>query len=101
MRLKANLSAKRTRTIEDEILSLFRKQAGFQDEITIAVRGGTEAVAISAWGNKENAEACGREPNLQLRKALEKFIEGPPAVQTYEGVSSAFHPLAAQTAVQA
>ncbi len=57
-------------------------------------------MAIGAWGNKEYAEACGREPNLQLRKTLEKFIEGPPAVQTYEGVSSAFHPLVAQTAIQ-
>jgi hypothetical protein len=99
-RLKANLLAKLTRTIEDEMLPLFRKQLGFQDEITIAVRGGMEAVAISVWDNTENAEACGREPNPQLRKTLEKFIEGPPAIQTYEGVSSAFQPLAAQTAVQ-
>jgi heme-degrading monooxygenase HmoA len=100
MRLKANLLAELTRKIEDEILPLLRKQAGFQGDITLAVPGGTEAVIISVWDKKENAEAYSREPNPQLRKILEKFIEGTPAIQTYEVAHSTFHPVMAQTAAQ-
>ena len=98
MRLKANVLAELTRTIDDEILPLLQKQAGFQGGITLAVPGGTEAVIISVWDKKENAEAYTCEPNPQLRKALEKFIEGAPAIQTYEVAHSTFQPVVAQTA---
>ena len=99
MRLKANLLAELNRTIHDDVLPLLRKQAGFQGQVTLAVPGGTEAVTISLWEKKEYAEAYNRETHPQLPKTLEKFIEGPPAIQTYEVVDSTFHPLAAQAAV--
>jgi len=99
MRLKANLLARLNRTIENEVLPLLQKQAGFQGQFTFAVPGGTEAVTISLWEKKEYAHACRRETHPQLPKAMEKFIEGSPAIQTCEVVNSTFHPLAAQGAV--
>ena len=47
MRLKPNSVAEFTRLIENEVLSLLRKQKGFKDEITLVAPGGAEAVAIS------------------------------------------------------
>jgi len=56
-RLKPNSIAKFTKLIEDETLPLLRKQKGFQDEITLFVPGGRDAVGISLWDQKESAEA--------------------------------------------
>ena len=100
MCLKANLPSELTRTFDEKILPLLQKQAGFQGGITLAVRGGTEAVAISEWDKKENSEAYDREPNPQLRRTLEKFIEGAPAIQTDEVVHSTFHPIAGKPAAR-
>ncbi len=49
MHLKPNSVADFTRTLDQEIIPLLRKQKGFQDEITFVVPDGTEAVGISLW----------------------------------------------------
>jgi hypothetical protein len=45
-----------TRTLETEILPLLRKQKGFKDEITLSNPGSQDAITISLWENKANAE---------------------------------------------
>ncbi|PYV22410.1 MAG: hypothetical protein DMG24_16880, partial [Acidobacteria bacterium] len=60
LRLKPNSVAEFTRTLENEIIPLLRKQKGFQDEITLVAPGGLEAIGISLWDQKENAEAYSR-----------------------------------------
>src|SRR3989454_9437008 len=99
MRLKPNSSKAFTDTIEKEIIPLLRKQKGFQDEITFVVPGGTEAVGVSLWDQKENAEAYDRGTYPQVLNALSKVIEGTPNVQAYEVSNSTFHKIAARIAV--
>ena len=72
MHLKPNSVAEFTRTIENEIIPLLRKQKGFQDEITFVAPGGTEAIGISLWDQKENAEAYSRGTYPEVQKALAK-----------------------------
>src|SRR5229473_6281793 len=95
MHLKPNSTAEFTQTIENEILPLLRKQKGFQDEITFVVPGGTEAVGISLWDQKENAEAYGRGTYAEVQKVLGKVLEGTPRVQSYEVGNSTLHEVAA------
>ena len=95
LRLKPKSVAELTQTVDKEIIPLLRKQKGFQDEITFVVPGGTEAVAISLWDQKENAEAYGRAVYPQVLKALAKVVEGTPRVQTSEVSNSTFHKIAA------
>ena len=99
MRLKPNSVAEFTKTLENEIIPLLRKQKGFQDEITFVVPGGTEAVGVSLWDQKENAEAYDRGTYPQVLNALSKVIEGTPKVQAYEVSNSTFHNIAARAAV--
>jgi hypothetical protein len=99
IRLKPNSVAEFTRLIENESLPVLRNQKGFQDEITFVVPGGAEALGISLWDNKENAEAYGRDSYSRVLKALEKVVEGTPQVRTYEVCNSTFHNVAAQVAV--
>ncbi len=95
IRLKSNSVAELNRLIETEALPLLRKQKGFQDEITLVAPGGAEAVAISLWEKKENADAYGRDAYPVLLKSLGKVVEGTPQVHTYEVANSTFHKVAA------
>ena len=97
--LRPNCVAEFTRTIENEIIPLLRKQKGFQDEIAFVVPGGTEAVGFSLWDQKENAEAYDRGTYPKVLKALSKVIDGTPKVQAYEVSNSTFHKIAARVAV--
>ena len=94
-RLKPHSIAAFTKLIEDETLPLLRKQKGFQDEMTFVAPGGTEAVGISLWDQKENAEAYGRGTYAEVQKVLGKVLEGTPRVQSYEVGNSTLHQVAA------
>jgi hypothetical protein len=96
--LKPNSVAEFTRLIEKEALPLLRKQKGFRDELTFVVPGGAEAVGISLWDQKANADAYGRDAYPGVLKALAKVVEGTPQVRIYEVCNSTFHKIAAQAA---
>ncbi len=97
--LKANSSVPFTKQIENETIPTLRKQKGFQGEITFLAPGGTEAVAISLWETKENADAYARTGYPDVLRNLNQFVEGTPKVQTYEVANSTFHKIAATVAV--
>ena len=99
LHLKPNSVADFTHTIEKEIIPLLRKQKGFQDEIAFVAPSGTEAVGISLWDTKENAEAYDRASYPQVLKTLSKVIEGTPQVRMYEVSNSTFHKVALPVAV--
>jgi hypothetical protein len=98
MRLKPNSVRAFTDSIEKEIIPLLRKQKGFQDEITFVVPGGTDAIGISLWDQKENAEVYNRGSYAEVQKLLGKVVEGTPRVQSYEVGNSTLHEVAAPTA---
>jgi hypothetical protein len=98
IRLKPNSIVAFTKLIEEETLPLLRKQKGFQDEITLFVPGGRDAVGISLWDQKESAEAYNSQGYPEVLKALRNLVEGTPQVRTYEVANSTFHKIAARVA---
>ncbi len=64
--------------------------------LLLTIPGGTEAVGISFWDQKENAEAYHREIYPEVQKLLAKVIEGTPQVQTYEVSRSTIHKVTAR-----
>ena len=96
--LMPNSIAEFTRLIEQEILPLLRKQKGFRDEMTFVVPGGAEAVGISLWDQKDNADAYSRDAYPGVLKALGKVVEGTPQVRIYEVCNSTFHKIATRAA---
>ena len=83
LQLKPNSVAEFTKTIENDIIPLLRPQPGFQDEIAFVVPGGTEAVSVSLWDDKEQVEAYQRGTDPTVLKALAHMIEGTPQVRLY------------------
>ena len=86
--LKANMLSDYTRTFEQEVLPLLRKQNGFKDEITFAGPGGVDVTAISLWENKKDADNYNASLYPQVLKTLARFIEGTLQVHTYDVVTS-------------
>src|SRR5213594_5133630 len=98
MRLKPNTMAEFSQTIEKKILPTLRKQRGFRDEITFIAPGGTEAVGISLWDSREQADAYNTGSYGEVLKELNKLVEGTPQVKTYDVANSTPHTTAARTA---
>ena len=96
LHLKANTAADFTRTLENDVLPILRKQAGFKDEITFLTPAGNEAVAISLWDSKENAEAYSRDTYPAVLRTLERMVDGTPDVESYEVSNSTFHKIASR-----
>jgi len=82
--------------VETDVLPVLRKQNGFKDEITFLAGDGAEAVAISLWDRKENADNYSRDTYPEVLKTLAKVVEGTPKVENYEVANSTFHKIAAR-----
>jgi heme-degrading monooxygenase HmoA len=97
MHLKPNSVTQFTETMEKDVIPLLRKQQGFKDEITLLpADGSNEAVAISFWEKRENADAYQRAAYPDVLKAVAKVADGAPQVQTSEVSNSTWHKIAAR-----
>ena len=92
--LKSNMLSDYTRTFEKDILPLLRKQKGFRDEITLSNPSSLDAIAISLWETRADADAYNASTYPEVLKTLGRMIDGTPKVQTFEAVTSTFHKLA-------
>ena len=96
--MKSNMLSDYTRTFEQDVLPLLRKQNGFKDEITFAGPGGVDVTAISLWENKNDAANYNTNTYPQVLKTLGRFIEGTPQVHTSDVVTSTLHKIAVPVA---
>jgi|SRR5579862_641432 len=90
-RLKSNMQPEYARTFESQVLPLLRKQTGFKNEITLSNPGSQDAVAITLWETKNNADEYNTNTYPQVLKTLANVIDGTPRVQTFETVTSTLH----------
>jgi len=92
--LKSNMLSEYTRTFENDVLPVLRKQKGFKDAFTLSNPSSQSVVAISLWENKANAEAYNTSTYPEVLKTFARMIEGTPKVQTFEAVTSSCHHVA-------
>ncbi|HSH75165.1 MAG TPA: hypothetical protein VLA09_05760 [Longimicrobiales bacterium] len=91
IQLKANTGADFTRAIEEDVLPRLREQTGFKEELTFLSPNGVDAVAISLWDRKEDADAYRRDTYPQVLKDLAPLLVGTPEVEVYEVANSTSH----------
>jgi quinol monooxygenase YgiN len=99
MRLKPNSVSDLTKVVEEQVLPLLRKQEGFKDETLFVSPDGTEAIGISSWDRKENAESYSHKAYPQVLQALTNLLEGTPQVKSYHVTNSTFYKIAPQVTV--
>jgi heme-degrading monooxygenase HmoA len=95
MKLKPNHIADLTKTIDEKVLPLLRKQEGFKDAVFFANNGGAEAISISLWDRKESAESYNTKAYPQVLQSLTNMLDGNPQVKTFEVISTTLHEVAA------
>ena len=94
--LKPGRAVEFRRLLDENVIPVLWKQKGFQDEISLVTSSGGEAIGISVWDLKENAETYARGAYSEVLKLLAPVIEGTPAVQTYEVSNSTLHKVPAR-----
>jgi hypothetical protein len=94
-KLKAKSTAEFTKILEGEVIPLLRRQRGFDDAISFIAPDRNEAVAISLWNNKEDAEVYNQKTYPEILKALARVLDGTPKVETFEVANSTSHQIAA------
>ncbi len=93
MKLKAGLGHGYAQAIDKEIIPTLRTFPGFTGEIAMVSSDGKEAIGISLWEHREDAESYNRKGFAGVVKVLEKYVEGEPELQTYEVTNSTFEVL--------
>jgi len=73
MRLKSSSLTEFDRILDKEVIPLLQRQKGFRQEIVLTNPNGAEAVGISIWEQKENAESYNREKFPEVQQLLTKL----------------------------
>jgi heme-degrading monooxygenase HmoA len=86
-------------TIDDKVLPILKKQAGFVDETVIVSDTEPDRVlALSFWRTREDAQRYEREQFNTVQKAVQHLLEAAPVVRTFNVHTSTAHKVAAERA---
>jgi hypothetical protein len=83
-----------TNLMESKILPWLREQEGFLDLIILAVPNNREVATISFWDRRANAEAYHSYGYPEVLEILQRLLDGPPYVKTFDVIGSTFQKLA-------
>jgi heme-degrading monooxygenase HmoA len=86
-------------TIDDKVLPILKRQAGFVDETVIVSDTEPDRIlALSFWNTREDAQRYEREQFDAVQKTVQHLMEGTPVVRTFNVHTSTAHKLAADKA---
>jgi hypothetical protein len=90
IKVKPGCEVELTRTFEQEVIPLFRKEKNFRGLLAFTLPDGTEALSLSLWDQKESSGGfCTR--SFGALAALARVALGTPSVQVCEVSNSTFH----------
>jgi hypothetical protein len=90
IKVKPGCKAELTRTFEQEVIPLFRKEKNFRGLLACTFPNGTKALSLSLWDQKESAGGIYAR-SVGVLAALAKVALGTPSLQVYEVSDSTFH----------
>ena len=83
-------------TINDKVLPILKKQAGFADEtLLVSDTEPNQISALSFWNTKEDAERYQREQYPAVHEIVRNLLESEPVIRTFDVDSSTMHRIAA------
>ena len=85
---KFDLLSKR---LNDEVIPLLKKQKGFRDELSFFDEQKDEAITMSFWETKQDAEMYNRDIYPKISKKMEDAIDGTPVVRQFEIANSTWY----------
>ena len=86
-------------TIDDKVLPILRKQAGFVDEtVMVSETEPNRILALSFWNTREDAQRYEREQFDTVQKIVQQLLEAAPVVRTFDVHTSTAHRVTARQA---
>lgn len=96
---KSGKAKELSNTINDKVLPILKKQAGFVDEtLLVSDTEPNRVLAISFWNTKEDAERYHREQYPAIHEMIRPLLDADPVVRTFNVDSSTTHKIAADKA---
>lgn len=80
-----------SRRMEDDVIPLLKKQSGFRDEISFLDKNKDEAIAMSFWDTRQDAEKYARDVYPTIHEKMADAINGTPEVRSYEVTNSTWY----------
>jgi heme-degrading monooxygenase HmoA len=85
--------------INDKVLPILKKQAGFVDEtVLVSDTEPNRVLALSFWNTREDAQRYEREQFDTVQKTVQHLMEAAPAVRTFDVHASTVHKVATEKA---
>jgi len=93
---KSGKATELSNTINDKVVPILKKQAGFIDEaVLVSDAESNRILAVSFWNSKEDAERYHQEQFPKINEMLTNLLEGPPVIHTFNVDSSTIHRITA------
>ena len=89
--MKPGLFPKATEKLAKDVLPVLKKQTGFRDELSFFDDKKDEAIAISFWNTKADADRYGRELYPKVREKMAELYEGTPTIREFEVANSTWY----------
>ena len=85
--------------IEDKVVPILKKQAGFVDEtVLVSDAEPNRVLGLSFWNSKEDAERYHQEQYPQIHEMLKHLLETKPIIRTFDVQASTTHRITASKA---
>jgi heme-degrading monooxygenase HmoA len=86
-------------TIDEKVLPILKRQAGFVDEtVIVSDTEPNRILALSFWNTREDAQRYEREQFDMVQKTVEHLLETAPVVRTFNVHTSTAHKVAEKAA---
>lgn len=96
---KSGKAKELTTIINDKVLPILKKQAGFVDEtVLVSDTEPNRVLAQSFWNSKEDAERYNREQYPAVHEMIRHVLETEPAIRTFNVDVSTTHKIVASKA---
>jgi quinol monooxygenase YgiN len=83
-------------TINDKVLPILKKQAGFVDEaVLVSDTESTRVLGLSFWNKREDAERYHRQQYPKISEILKPLLENEPVIRTFDVHTSTTHRITA------
>src|SRR6266704_1867676 len=89
---KSGKARELSNTINEKVLPILKKQAGFVDEtVLVSDAEDTRIFALSFWNSKQEAERYHQEQYPAIHEMMRHLLEAEPVIRTFNMDSSTTH----------
>ena len=79
------------RRLENDVIPILKKQKGFRDELSFFDKDANEAVAMSFWDTRQDAEKYSRDVYPGISQKMADTLEDTPLIRSFEVNNSTWY----------